>query len=119
MRSSRGAAFLVVASAVVTRAASPILAAPPEVPNLQFVTAGKLAWDPVSPAAGYHLYRGSVSGLRSGDYGACRSGSLQAPTANVPETPPANDGQIFLVTAFDASGEGIATRDSGGGAHGP
>ncbi len=95
------------------------IASPPEVTNLRLPTQTQLAWDPVGTAAGYHVYRGSLSGLRSGDYGVCLLGSLQAPMASMTDSPSVGDVHFFLVAAFDESGQGIVQRDSSGVAHDP
>ncbi len=96
------------------------LAAPPEVTNLRLASGSQLLWDPIGSAAGYHLYRGTLSALRSGDYGACLLGSLQAPSAAAPD-PPAipGEGYFFLVAAFDESGQGPFHFDSSGAHHDP
>jgi RHS repeat-associated protein len=90
------------------------LAAPGEVQNLVFQSRQTVSWNASSGAEGYHLYRGMVSGLPSGNYGTCLLGSVQGATASDPDSPPVGAAFTYLVAGFDASGQGsLGTTSSG------
>ena len=81
-----------------------LFAAPPEVPQLNLQSPVQMSWDGVGGAAGYHVYRGSLSGLAARDYGACLVGSVPGTATAVPANPQPGQGYFFLVGAFDESG---------------
>jgi YD repeat-containing protein len=86
-----------------------MLAAPAQVGNLQVTGSGggTLTWDSLPAVGGYNVYRGDISGLRTGNYGACLVGSVQGQNTGVPnDTIPVGGGVFFVVDAFDESGEG-------------
>lgn len=65
--------------------------APGEVTSLQSSANGSLSWNALSGAAGYNLCRGGVASLRQGNYGACLTGSVQAPSGGNQTLPWPND----------------------------
>src|SRR5262245_61989450 len=91
-----------------------LLAAPGEVQNLAFQSKQTLAWSAASGAEGYHLYRGMVSGLASGNYGTCLLGSVQGASASDALNPPVGAAFTYLVAGFDASGQGSLGATSSG-----
>ena len=54
------------------------LAAPGEVTGVQFADGATLAWNTVSGANDYNVYRGQLSGLRSGVPGRCHGDEIAA-----------------------------------------
>ncbi len=91
-----------------------LFAAPPEVPSLSLSSPAQLSWDAVAGVAGYHVYRGSLTGLATGDRGACLIGSVPSNGAGVPANPQPGQGYFFLVGAFDESGSGPIGFSSSG-----
>jgi YD repeat-containing protein len=85
----------------------PLQAALPEVTHLSVASSGTLSWDALTGASGYNVYEGNLAGLRTGNYGGCLLGSVQATTASPAATTiPTGSGIFFLVDGFDPSGEG-------------
>ncbi|MDQ7008269.1 MAG: DUF6531 domain-containing protein, partial [Acidobacteriota bacterium] len=76
-----------------------------EVRGVRLDDAQTLAWDAEAGAAGYHVYRGDAAGL-PGSYGACRTGSVQGTSTPVPDVPSPGAAFTYLVSGFDADGEG-------------
>jgi hypothetical protein len=99
-----------------------VLPLPPEVSGpaattpLRFVDAVHLAWEDASAvyAFAYNLYRGSLSALPSGEYGACLQPGLPAPTAVDASLPLPGTGWFYLVAGSNPSGEGSLGASSAG-----
>jgi len=101
------AARNVILTLILAAVSSRSWASLPQVENLLFHGAGTLAWDALPGSAGYHVYRGEVAGLRTGNYGGCLIGSVQGQSVALPDDPiPVGTGVFFLVDGFDESGEG-------------
>ena len=88
-------------------------AVPPEVESLRLPDRQTLAWDPVTVAVGYHVYRGQVADLAS-SAGECSQGSVTGTEVTVPDRPVAGRAFTYLVAAMDESGEGSVGSDSSG-----
>ncbi|UCF67798.1 MAG: hypothetical protein JSV80_00425, partial [Acidobacteriota bacterium] len=86
-------------------AVSPAPAAPPEVTGVRLVDETTLVWDAAPGAAGHHVYRTEVEALPS-SYGTCLVGSISGTSADVPDSPLPGAAFAYLVSAFDADGEG-------------
>src|SRR5438105_2864692 len=84
MRLSRLRSWLQLGSAILSVGLivsdSPIGSPPPEVQNQRFISKTTQQWDPTPGAAGYNLYRGSVSTL-PGNYGICLQPNIAGTTA--------------------------------------
>jgi len=88
---------------------SPALAVLPEVSNVQMTKTGSLQtlfWNSLGGSAGYHVYRGTLLGLRTGNYGSCLIGSNQSTSASITQEPAVGTGFFYLVSGFDESAEG-------------
>lgn len=108
-------AFPLVVCALLA-GAPPARSAPGEVQNLRVEReAGDdpecLIWD-IQTSDGYHVYRGQLAAI-PGDYGTCLLGSVPGELAEIAEDPAPGEAFTYLVTAFDATGEGTAGTDSG------
>jgi len=99
--------------------ASEVFATLPEVSNVQFSAPQTLAWDSLAGSTAYHVYRGTVSGLPSGNFGACLIGSLPETSVSAPEVPPVGSAYFFLLSGYDELGEGSIGTTSLGGARNP
>ncbi len=113
-----GSIVKTLAAAAMLTAALEAGAVPPEVQNLRFDTdpatgEDRLIWDAGSGAL-HHVYRGELAQLPA-DYGACLIGSVRGNAATVPEDPAAAQAYFYLVSNGDATGEGTAGFDTGGG----
>lgn len=85
---------------------SPAWAALPQVTNVRF-QGTTLSWSSLPGSAGYNVYKGDVTGLRTGNYGACLLGSVPGQSTGVPnDTIPVGTALFYLVDGFDESGEG-------------
>jgi hypothetical protein len=83
---------------------------------LIFVDRNTLRWEAAieSGAVSFNLYRGSLSGLASGNYGTCLISGFTASQAIDPGTPAPGTGRIYLVTGTNETGEGPAGSTSSG-----
>ena len=73
------------------------------------MSAGELVWeDAAIPGIplNYNLYRGDVSTLGTGDYGACLEPDLETPDASVTADPSPGSAWFYLVTAANGALEG-------------
>jgi uncharacterized protein (DUF1800 family) len=97
-------------------AAGSALAAPPgEVTGVAFGPGPSLAWDAVSGADDYNVYRGLLPWLAAGAGAQCHGDEIAATSFATPGEPPAGQGYFYLVTAeSNAFGEGSAGTSSGG-----
>src|SRR5262245_35591273 len=98
---------------------SEVFATLPEVSNVRFSAPQTLAWDSLTGSTAYHVYRGTVSGLPSGNFGACLIGSVPGTSVSAPEVPPVGSAYFFLLSAYDELGEGSIGTTSLGGARNP
>jgi hypothetical protein len=83
---------------------------------LVFQDSTTLQWEDasVNHAASFNLYRGSVAGLHSGDYGACQqAGVMDMSTADA-GVPQPQEAWFYLVTARNSVGEGTLGVTSSG-----
>src|SRR5437870_2049745 len=79
---------------------------PPEVTGDRFTNKTTLAWNPVGGTGiDYNVYRGQLSGLRSGVPAQCHGDEVTATSFTTPAVPAAADGYFYLVTAENAAGE--------------
>lgn len=88
---------------------SPALAILPEVSNVQMTKTGSiqtLSWNSLGGSAGYHVYRGTALGLRTGNYGSCLLGSAQSTSVSITQEPPVGTAYVYLVSGFDETAEG-------------
>jgi hypothetical protein len=58
-----------------------------------------LVWNPETSVGTYDLYRGLLSALSGGGYGACKEYGLVNEAATDTDIPPARNGYFYLVTA--------------------
>ena len=114
MRSLQSTAARLVLFLGSSALATSVAAAPPEVGPLQFTGPQTIVWPGVTGTAGYHLYRGTATGARTGDFGTCVAGSLQGLTVESPDVPPLGVIYIYHASAFDPSGEGTLGVTSSG-----
>ncbi len=90
---------------------------PDEIGNARVTGAGILEWDADPGAQEYHVYRGTLSTLDYGDYGACLDGNLTETQMMDLSGPPASgDGYFYMITADDTAGAGGAEGSLGMGA---
>ena len=85
---------------------SALIAELPEPTNLRFQSSTTLGWDPIPGSDGYHVYQGTIAGLRSGDEGACLRGSLPTSSVSVEDSPPSRSAYFYVVSGYDPMGEG-------------
>jgi hypothetical protein len=85
---------------------------------LMFTTQAEMIWEDKAPsnAASFNLYRGDMTELQNGTYGACFSAGLPSSYAMDAATPLEGAGFFYLVTARNALGEGTMGATSSGGA---
>ncbi|MCP3981218.1 MAG: right-handed parallel beta-helix repeat-containing protein [bacterium] len=82
---------------------------PGEVAGLRWTDGQTLIWDPEPAAVEYHVYRGELSTLEYGSFGACRDDLDGSATDTVlvdDEIPPADDAFFYVITADAAATEG-------------
>ena len=95
-----------IASRVAISAAA-LLFAVAHLPNLP-LAAATLVWGAVSCATEYHIYRGPLTGLPSGDYGSCLDSidPDRTDTTLLDTTIPAlGRGFFYLITAENSLGQ--------------
>ena len=76
-----------------------------------------LSWDDTNRATAYRLWRGTLGSLRAfgGDHAAIgRSCDISVPDASLFDTPGAGEALYFLVSAWNAEGEGSLGIDAAG-----
>jgi hypothetical protein len=83
---------------------------------LVFVNPTTLHWEDasVNHAASFNLYRGSVAGLRTGDYGACQQSGISDMSTAEAGVPQPQEAWFYLVTARNSVGEGTLGVNSSG-----
>jgi RHS repeat-associated protein len=90
-------------------AITPILAPPPlEVSNVRVQGspgAYVATWNALSGIGSYHVYRGTVAGLHSGNQGACFVGSVQGTSASVAGDPPVGSAYFYVVSGYTETSE--------------
>ena len=99
--------------------ASEAFATLPEVSNVSFGAPQTLGWDSLAGSTAYHVYRGSVSGLAAGNFGACLIGSVPGTSAITADVPPVGSAYFYLLSGYDPTGEGSIGTTSLGGARNP
>lgn len=90
---------------------------PCAVTPLAFSGPDTLVWEDKgwNGATAFNLYRGTLEGLPSGDYGSCAQSGLTESQAIVRDAPlPPGQGITYLVTGVNAQGEGILGHNSAG-----
>lgn len=78
---------------------------PGEVTSLRLADAASLVWSPEESVGAYEVYRGLVTDLSGGAYGACLLQGLPSTTGSDPGTPPLGQAFYYLVTARNLLGE--------------
>lgn len=83
---------------------------------LTFTDAATLDWEDAAPSFSdwFNLYRGNVTSLRSGDFGACGRAVLPDSTTTDADTPPSGVAWFYLVTGENCAGEGTLGNGSAG-----
>jgi len=94
---------------------------PPEISGpghapFRFTNKFTVWWEEASQigADSYNLYRGDVSALAGGDYGACLESGLTYPSTTVAEDPPSDSCWTYLIAGFNNAGEGPLGADAEG-----
>src|SRR5262245_21094297 len=83
---------------------------------LIFLDPATLHWEDasVNHAASFNLYRGSIAGLHSGDYGACLQAGIGDTSTTEAGVPQPQEAWFYLVTARNSVGEGTLGVNSSG-----
>ena len=83
---------------------------------LVFLDPTTLHWEDASinHAASFNLYRGSIAGLRSGEFGACQQAAIADMSTTEAAVPPPQETWFYLVTARNSVGEGTLGTNSSG-----
>lgn len=99
---------------VAAIAMPPAAGVPPgEVTGDHFTNGTTLAWNAVSGANDYNVYRGSLTTLTAGVPAKCHGNEIAGTTFQTPANPPLGQGYFYLVTAeSNADGEGTPGNDS-------
>jgi YD repeat-containing protein len=98
---------------------SAIAAPPPEPVSLQLVSSTALNWSGSAGALAYNLYRGEISALPGGEYGACHDGNIEATSTSDAQIPSPGSAFFYVVSAMNEDGESALSRDSNGVEHPP
>ena len=114
LRASKLPIFLFLAFLSIFIPSASAQSVPPEVEGVRFADATTLQWNVAPEALGHHVYRGTVSGLSSGQYGDCDEGSIPGSSAIVPEVPTSGTAYTFLVAGFNENGTGPLGSASNG-----
>ena len=90
--------------------------------SLTISAASVISWGAAPTATSYHVYRGTLSGIRAGDFGACqdaRDPNLADTTFNEPDLPPSGSGFTFLATFSVNGAEASLGKTTAGVARSP
>jgi hypothetical protein len=89
---------------------------PGEVDVLSVTGVGHLAWNAAARATTHDVQRGTLTGLQSGDYGACFAPQVAGTVLDDADVVPDGDGFFYLVRGHDAGcgGGGSLGADSNG-----